>query len=298
MDISSIINTIDTSVLNEEVASAIAEAFETAVNEKVNSKLTLEVESALSKQDEEHASKLEKLLESIDADHSEKLKKVVNAINENHTVKLEKLVGFYRTALNEKAENFSKKIVNELSNFMDMYLEKAIPQQQLDEAVSNTTARKQLEKIKEIISFDPSSLNEDVKGLISKGKGKIDDLHNQLNESYKENLELNEKLTQLESTLVLEKKTSAMPSSKKEYISKLLSDKTPSYIEENFKFVVEMFEREETESTNKLVEEAKKTAISKDAKVPAAKVISESHTEKASNEAPVNGYLTALKEIR
>jgi len=296
MDISSIINSIDKSILSEEVALAIAEAFEHAVDEKVDSKLTLEVESALNKQDEEHASKLEKLLEAIDADHSDKLKKVVEAINENHTAKLENLVGFYRKALNEKAENFSKKVVNELSNFMDVYLEKAIPQQQLEEAVSNTSARKQIEKIKEIISFDPSTLNEDVKSLISQGKEKIDELHNQLNQSYKENIELNEQLDQVKASLILEKKTSKMPTSKKEYVFKLLNDKTPDYIEENFKFVVEMFEREENESTNKLVEEAKKKAISKDAKVPAPKVISESRTEESNT--PVNGYLNALKEIR
>lgn len=296
MDISSIISNIDTSVLNEEVASAIAEAFEGAVTEKVNSKITLEVENALNKQDEEHASKLQKLLEAIDADHSEKLQKVVSAINENHTGKLEKLAGFYRKALNEKAENFSKKVVNELSSFLDVYLEKSIPQQQLEEAVTNTSAKKQIEKIKEIISFDPSSLNEGVKNLISQGKGKIDELHNQLNESYKENIELHEKLNQMESSLLLEKKTKGMPSSKKEYVFKLLSDKNPEYIQENFKFVVEMFEREENESATNLVEEAKKSAISKDAKVPAAKVISESNT--GSQNTPVNGYLSALKEIR
>ena len=296
MDISSIIKNIDTNVLNEEVATAIAEAFESAVNEKVDSRVTLEVESALSKQDEDHAVKLESLLGAIDSDHSAKLHKVVDAINENHTVKLEKLVSFYRTALNEKAESFSTKIVNELSNFMDAYISKAIPQAQLEEAVANTTARQQLEQIKGIISFDPSSLNEDVKNLISQGKGKIEELQNQLNESYKENIELHEQLKEVNSSLVLEKKTKGMPSSKKNYISKLLSDKSSEYIEENFKYVVEMFEREENESSADLVEEAKSKAVSKDARVPKAEVISESSAGEQNT--PVNGYLTALKDIR
>lgn len=294
MDISSIIKNIDTNILNEETASAIAEAFETAVNEKVNSRVTLEVESALSKQDDDHAVKLESLLKAIDEDHSSKLEKVVNAINENHTEKLQKLVEFYRKALNEKAESFSSKVIEELSNFIDVYLSKAIPQAQLEEAVANTTARQQLSKIKEIISFDPSSLNEDVKSLITQGKGKINELQNQLNESYKENLELNEKLNEAKASLVLEKKTKGMPSSKKGYISKLLSDKTPEYIEENFNFVVEMFEREEKEASTKLVEEAKGKAVSKDAKIPKA-VISESSTVESNT--PVNGYLSALQGI-
>jgi hypothetical protein len=294
MDITSIIKNIDTAVINEETATAIAEAFESAVNEKVDSRLTLEVESALNKQDEDHAAKLENLLEAIDTDHSAKLEKVVGAINENHAAKLENIVSFYRNAINEKAESFSSSLVESISNFIDLYIEKTIPQTQLDEAVANTAARNQIEKIKEIISFDPSSLNEDVKKVITLGKDKIEELKNQLNESYKENIELNEKLKSVKSSLVLEQMSKGMPSAKKEYVSKLLSDKSPDYIEENFKFVVEMFEREENESSAKLVEEAKSKAISKDAKVPAAEVIKESSTEVST---PVNGYLSALKGI-
>jgi hypothetical protein len=294
MDISSIIKNIDTNVLNEETASAIAEAFESAVNEKVDSRLTLEVESALSKQDEDHAVKLESLLKAIDEDHSEKLGKVVSAINENHAGKLEKLASFYRKALNEKAQAFSDKVVEELSNFMDVYLEKSIPQNQLEEAVANTNARKQIEQIKSIISFDPSTLNEDVKNLITQGKGKINELQNQLNESFKENIELHEQLKEAKASLILEKKTKGMPSSKKSYVSNLLSDKSPEYIEENFNYVVEMFEREEKEASTSLVEEAKGKAFSKDAKVPKA-VVTESSTVESN--APVNGYLSALQGI-
>jgi len=292
MDLSSILKNIDSNVLNEETATAIAEAFTSAVDEKVKAKVSLEVESALSKQDEEHASKLEKLLEAIDNDHSEKLETVVEAINLSHTAKLEKLVSYYRAALNEKAENFSNKVVEEISNFLDLYLEKAIPQVQLDEAVANTTARQQLEQIKNILAFDPSSLNEDVKSLISQGKNKIDSLETQLSESYNENLALSQELTRAKASLVLEEKTKGMRSAKKNFITKILSDKAPEYITENFNYVVEMFEREDKETSASLVEEAKQSSVSKDAKVPAA-VISESKKE---NNSPVSGYLEALKE--
>lgn len=295
MDISSILATLDKSILNEESATAIAEAFENAVNQKVEARLELQVEKALAQQDEDHATKLEKLLEAIDTDHSEKLTKVVDAINKNHTGKLQQLVGFYRKALNEKAEKFSTTVVDRLSKFMDVYLEKAIPQNQLQEAVTNTTARQQLEQIKKVISFDPSCINEDVKNLISQGKNKIDKLNEQLNESYKENLELNEKVNALKSSLLLEKKTKGMPSSKKDYVSKLLNDKPPEYIEENFKYVVEMFEREENEQAASLVEAAKSNAVSKNVNVPKQTVISESHT--AVN-TPVKGYLSALQDLR
>lgn len=294
MDLSSILKNLDSNVLNEETATAIAEAFNSAVEEKVTSRVTLELEGALSKQDEDHATKLEKLLEAIDTDHSTKLETVVKAINESHTGKLAKLVEYYRGALNEKAESFSTKVVEELSNFIDLYIEKAIPQTQLEEAVANTTAKQQLEQIKQILSFDPSTLNEDVKNLISQGKSKIDELETQLSESFKENLTLNEQLKYAKSSLLIEEKTKGMRSAKKNFIAKILNDKNPEYISENFNYVVEMFEREDKETSASLVEEAKESSISKGAKVPVAAVVSES--AKTEVNSPVSGYLTALKE--
>lgn len=294
MNLKALLENLDKSVISEETATAIAEAFETAVNEKVEARVSLEVESAVTKLDEDHASKLENLLEAIDSDHSQKLQKVVETINEDHALKLEKLVAYYRNAINEKAESFTTKIVDEVSNFLDTYLEKAIPQQQIEEAVKNTAATKNLEKIKELLAFDPSCLNEDVKNVITQGKGKIDDLQNQLNESYKENLELNEKIKSLNATILLEQKTKGMPSAKKEYLSKLLSDKSPEYIKENFNYVVEMFDREENESSTRLVQEARDKAITKGAKVPKVEVIAESSPV---SDSIVGGYLSALQSI-
>jgi hypothetical protein len=293
MDISAILEKVDKSILNEETAKVIAEAFEQAVNEKVDSRTKLELESALTKQDEDHAGKLQKLLEAIDTDHSQKLQSVVDAINENHTGKLENLVNFYRKAINEKAESYSNRIVEELSNYLDVYLEKTIPQAQLQEAVANTNAREQISKIRQIISFDPSTLNEQVKKVIHQGKSKIDELQNQLNESYKENIELGERVKTLKTSLILENKTKGMASAKKEFVTKLLNDKSPEYISENFNYVVEMFEREESETSSTLVEEAKSNALSKNAKVPAPTIVEESSQQE--NNTPVNGYLAALK---
>lgn len=295
---SEILSKVDTNVINEETAKAITEAFEAAVEEKVSSRVQLELESALAKQDDDHAQKLQKLLEAIDTDHTSKLQKVVDAITENHTEKLENLVGFYRKALNEKAENFSNSIVAEISNYLDMYLEKKVPTLQLEEAVANTYARKQLAKIREMVGIDPETINEDVKNMVAEGKKKIDELNQKLNEAYQENHELSTKLKVSETSNLLETKTKGMPTAKKEFINNLLNDKDPSYIEENFNYVVEMFERSEEDKATDLVEEAKKSAVSRDIKVPAKKVIKESKATETVEEqfTPVSGYLSELKK--
>ena len=125
----------------------------------------------------------------------------------------------------------------------------------------------------------------------------IDELNEKLNEAYKQNELLSEKLKVNETAILLEKKTKGMPVAKKEFITNLLNDKDASYINENFNYVVEMFERGEEEKSSELVEEAKRGAVSKNVKIPAqTAVIAESKTEKVDG-SPVNGYLTELQRF-
>jgi hypothetical protein len=293
MDISKILKNLDQSVLNEETASAIAVAFEKAVNEKVEAKTSLQLESALLKQDEDHAEKLQNLIEALDLDHTNKLKQVVEAINENHTAKLEEVIDLYKTSLNEKAEKFSNKLINQISNYLDLYLEKHIPTQQLEEAVENTHAKSQLEKIKNMLNLDPEQLNENVKEVLKKGNNQINELQEKLNESYNENAKLSTLVEQSNSALILERKTKGMGSSKKEYLTKILCDKSPKYIEENFNYVVDMFEKDENEERSVLAEQAKNKSVSKDAKVPS--LVVESVKPNTQDYNPVTDYLSELR---
>jgi hypothetical protein len=295
MNIKSILEKLDKEVLSEETATAIAEAFEIAVNEKVDSRIKLEVESATSKIDTDHASKLEKLIEAIDTDHTDKLEKVVNAINEDHTEKLNAIVNFYRKALNEKADEFSLKLVDQVSKFIDIALEKAIPQAQLNEAVSNVYARKKLDEIRSLVGIDQDHVDGTIKKAISEGKSKIDNLADKLNESYKDNEVLLNKIKEIESKSLLEEKTHGMNLAKKDFVYKLLNDKESSYIQENFNYVVEMFERSEEESATSLVEEAKQKAQTLDAKVPSPSVlVEESNKSNKVNSRLVSEYLSEL----
>ena len=295
MNIKSILENLDKDVLSEETATAIAEAFESAVNEKVESRINLEVENATAKLDSDHAQKLEKLLEAIDTDHTEKLEKVVNAITEDHTEKLKTIVDFYRKSLNEKADEFSLSVVDKVSKFIDIALEKAIPQSQLDEAVENVYARRKLDEIRNLIGIDQDYISESIKSTISQGKSKIDELNKKLYESYTDNEELLRKINSIEAKALLDEKTQGMASSKKDFVYKLLNDKESSYIKENFNYVVEMFERSEEESASSLVEEAKQKAIALDVKVPApTKLVEESNKSSNTQNGLVSEYLSEL----
>ena len=297
MNISDILKKITgpdgTTAINEETAKVIAEAFDGAVKEKADTQVSLEVENAIAKLDKDHTNKLKTLLEKIDVDHTNKLKKVVQTITENHTNKLKTIVDKYRKTINEKATEFSDTLVGKISNYLDLYLEKAIPAAQLEEAVSNNYAKKQLGQIRKFLAIDPEQLNESVKGTIENGRKKINELQAQLNESYKENLVLAESNKKSKSSVILEQKTKGMNSAKKTYLTKILSDKDPEYISENFNYVVEMFEREESSEAEQLVEEAVSGSKTRDAVVPKA----EPRKTPDRPDGQVTGYLSELQSI-
>jgi len=295
MDITDLLKNLDKNLVNEETANAIADAFKQAVEEKAKARIELSVEKALLEQDEDHAKKLQDILEKTDEDHTNKLKLVVKTISENHTNKLAKIVNMYKKTVDDKAKTFSEKVITDLDKFLSTYLENKIPYTQIKEAVENTHARKQLERIRELVGFDPSLVNENVKNVVKEGKTKFEKLSQQLNEAYENNTRLSQELKKTQTALVLEGKTKGMPKSKKEFVVKLLEDKDITYIKENFNYVVEMFENGEQEETVQVAKEANKTALSRNVNPP-VQLVSESTSSEAKN-TPVNEYLSELERI-
>jgi hypothetical protein len=295
MDITDLLKNLDKNLVNEETANAIADAFKQAVEQKAKAHTELAVEKALLEQDEDHAQKLQDILEKTDIDHTNKLKLVIKTISENHTNKLAKIVNLYKKSVDDKAKLFSEKIITDLDTFLTKYLENKIPYTQIKEAVENTHARKQLEKIRELVGFDPSLVNENVKSVVKEGRTKFEQLNQQLNEAYEKNTRLSQELQKTQTALVLEGKTKGMPKSKKEFVVKLLEDKSINYIKENFNYVVEMFENGEQEETVEVAKEANKAAVSRNVNVP-KQLVSESVSGEAKN-TPVNEYLSELERI-
>lgn len=297
MNIKDLIKSIDPNVITEETATVIAEAFERAVDEKTRERVELEVQNELEKLDESHAAKLEKLVKAIDIDHYNKLQQVVEHINNDHAAKLARIIKRYNRSINERAQHFSNKLVGELSNYLDLYLEKSIPSLQLEQAVANTHARNMLDRIKKIISVDPEYINEGVKEALVTGKSTIDKLKGQLNESIKQNIKINNDLKMARSALVLEQMTHNLPQRKKEYVHRLLGNKDADYIEENFNYVVEMFEKDELESAEYATNTATARAITRDVAPAKTSILEEStSTPPPASASGVTGYLTALKQ--
>ena len=228
------------------------EAIETAIEEKIQ----LSVEAALTNQDELYADKLQELVSAIDKDHTSKLNRVVEAVDVNNANKLIQVVKKYENELTGSASQFKTTLVESISNYLEEYIEESVPTEAIEEATQNSTAREVLFNLRKVLAVDSSLMSESVKEAVVDGKTQIDELTAKVNKVEKENTLLKEAYNKQSATLILENKTSAMTGKKKEYLFKILSDKSPKFIKENFDYTAKLFDRKEKERILVIKEEA------------------------------------------
>ena len=268
-------------VLTEESVKAI----ETAIEEKIQ----LSVEAALTNQDELYAEKLEDLVSAIDKDHTTKLKRVVEAVDHNNANKLIKVVKRYEHELNGRANKFKNTLVESISDYLEEYLEESVPTQAIEEATKNRTAREVLGNLRKVLAVDSTLMSESVKEAVMDGKGQINELTSKVNELAKENAALKEAYSKQNATLLLETKTANLSESKRSYLLKILSDKSPQFIKENFDYTAKLFDKKEKERLTVIKEEAyKKRKVKADA--PVQRI-----SEKKEQKKPYNPYLAELE---
>lgn len=256
-------------VLSEETLDSIEQAFNESVQGKAEELAQLRVEKALVEQDEEHSVKLEKLLEAIDADHTNKLKRVVGALDKNHSHKLLALVEKFRKEIDGDAKLFKESLVDNISNYIDLYIEKAIPAEDIQEAVKNKHAMTVLESLRKNLSIDNALSNTQVREAVIDGKKQIDEANATLQALREENNILREQTESKDAKILIERLTQGLPATKKRHLEKVFAGKTLNFINENFQYTLDMFDKTEAEKLTTLKEDA--TAGKKIAERPTSK---------------------------
>jgi len=168
------------------------------------------------------------ILEVQDADHTNKLKKVAEAIDLNNTKKLQAVVKRYSQALTEQASNFRDGLVDNLSKYLDLYLEKALPTKELNEAVKDKKARIVLENLRRTLAVDSALMAESIQEAVYDGANTIAQA-NATNEQLTEQVStLTEQLEEVKAQLVLEQKLSTVTADKRSYVKRVLQGKRRS----------------------------------------------------------------------
>lgn len=284
MKVSTLLTDEAKQVLTEESLQVIEDAF--------TKKLELTVESALAQQDDLYAKKLEQLIAAIDKDHTTKLKRVVEAIDKNNSNKLVKVVKRYETELTNEASSFKETLVESISNYLEEFIDEAIPTEAISEATKNRTAREVLGNLRKVLAIDSALMSESVQDAVVDGKKQIDELSKKVEELSKENSLIKESYLKTKSALILESKTSSLSEKKREYIKRVLGDKSPKFIEENFDYTLRLFDKKEQERIDIIKEQA-----FNERKVKAdAPVIKESAQPKQVKE--FNPYISELQRYK
>jgi hypothetical protein len=275
--------------IEEVLTNESVEAIENAFKEK----LELSVEAALTQQDDLYAEKLETLVASIDKDHAQKMERLVEAVDTNNAKKLAQVITKYETELNEGAVEFKETLVESISNYIEEYVDDAIPAEAIMEATRNKEALNVLHNLRNTLSVDSSLMAESVKTAIVEGKTEIDELKAEIAKLKANNVTLTESYNDAKSAAFLESRTAKFTDKKASYLKKVLSDKTPKFIEENFEYTARLFDRKEKEQMEVIREEAINQRVVKVSKAPKPVVV-----EKVEPSTPSNPYLSGLDKMK
>jgi len=287
-DIKTILKEATQDLLSEEVLKEIEAAFNASVTEKAQ----IHVTKALTEQDEDYSKKLEQLLEAIDADHTVKLNKIVEAIDASHAEKLKAIVRKYTTALQTEAKQFKNDTVNNISSYLEAYLDETVPAADIQAAMKNKRAMSVLEQIRALLGVDAALAKESVREAIVDGKHQINEASQKLEVANKELTVLKEKLAAREAELTLEKKTIGLSSRKKGYIEKVMKGKSAQFITENIEYAVSLFDKTEKERLQNIKEEAKTETVSTQVDRPVVEESVEAHVD----EKHMSPYLSELSK--
>lgn len=267
-DIKEILKEGTKDLLTEDTLNQIETVFKESVQKKVDDQVKLQVESAMISIDDKHAGQLKVLLEKIDSDHANKLKKIVEAVQVNNVTKLKKVITKYETTINEEAKKFKDTLVAQISNYLDLYLEKLVPTADIQAAVKSKKAGKLLTEMRKMLGVDLALGQEVIKEGIADGKHKLDAAAHKEQELVTENTQLKVRAEKAEATLLLEQKSVGLPKEKRDYVFKLLSSKTPEFITENFDYTLSMFDKDQETILENLKNEA--TPVTKNVDRPVA----------------------------
>lgn len=244
--------------------------------------------------DSSHAEKLEEVVEAIDTDHAAKLEKVAASIDTDHTSKLEKLQSLY------ESKQISEKLVDGISDYLDVYLEKVMPQAQLVNEAKLERLENFYSSVREMALVNDEYVQTEIKEAILDAKNQIDAKDAEIDNMMLEKVELSKKLKTHEATMLLEDKCKDRSPKAVAYLKTFFCESTKEEIEEKFDEALAAFDKDEAKARHKLLEEAESkqkvhapATLIREQKEEKLQVVEESGDEGETRQ--INAYANLLK---
>jgi cell division protein FtsB len=162
----------------------------------------------------------------------------------------------YESSLNEEAGSFKDTLVENISSYIDEYIDEKIPVNEIEEAVKNKKATAVLESLRSTLGVDFALAKNTIRDAIHEGKETIDKSHGHINVLQEQNNQLASKVEKLSTHILLTEKAQDLPEEKRSYVFKVLSDKDTQFITENFDYTVRLFDKTEQDRLTQIKQEA------------------------------------------
>jgi hypothetical protein len=166
------------------------------------------------------------------------------------------MVEYYQNAITSDAGSLKNTLVENVSNYLDLYLENTFPADMMDEAVKNKRALAVLEDVRSLLGVDMALAKNSIKEAVLDGKERIQQSSNQLGAVVQENNQLHNELTMARAEILLTDKCQNLPEDKTRYLKKVLIDKDLQFINENFDYTLSLFEKQKQDQLEAMKQEA------------------------------------------
>ena len=182
----------------------------------------------------------------------EKLEKEYKEVVENlisHQTEVNELAGKVQSEVAKINE--SKKLAEELDNYLDCYLDEVLPKKVIVDYDEMQKLRTLHESLKDMLLVNDSAVEkkvESIKESMTKEtdelKSKVKDLESKLNESMKKEISLNKRLDESKAREMIGEKIKDLPILEAKEMKKRLVGMTSKEVEKNFKSILESVEEE------------------------------------------------------
>lgn len=182
----------------------------------------------------------------------ERLEKEYKEVVENlisHQSEVSELAGKVQSEVTKVNE--SKKLAEELDNYLDCYLDEVLPKKVIVDYDEMQKLRTLHESLKDMLLVNDSAVEEKVESIkasmtkeTDELKSKVKDLEIKLNESMKKEISLNKRLDESKAREMIGEKIKDLPILEAKEMKKRLAGMTSKEVEKNFKTILESVEEE------------------------------------------------------
>jgi hypothetical protein len=280
------------SELSEEQVTQICGRIEDIVESRVKAKIDLQTEIAEAEAKEKYDSLLKESTEdytSTISDMEEALLEKASSYQETIVEKAESFVVEFVEQKEKEIEEFQEGLVDKLDKYLELELEKNIPQEFHEAAAKVAVMEPIVQDVMESFKKNYIKCDTESFGLLKEAHSEITDLRAQLSEATKEQMEINHKFKEAERSMKISKVCEGLSTAQMEKAQKLLEGVDVDQIDAKYEMIRDIVLEDVQATSDKEVVSESATSESTEGRAgdsAVSKVVSEETTAVETEEAP------------